>query len=297
MKKSKKLIFFGNERLATAVSTDIPVLKTLIENGYEITTVVSNYTPGRSRNSRELEIAEVTGTHNIPLLLPEKLTEIKDQLQALGAEAAVLVAYGRIVPTDIIDIFPHGIINIHPSLLPKYRGPTPIEQAILDGVSKTGVSLMKLAAKMDAGPVFAQKTMGLSGKETKQDLADKLLQLGSELLIENLPAILDGSLTPKDQDNAHATYSQLLKRQDGLVNWSLSADKIERQIRAFTGFPKSQAKILGHDVILTKARVAKDKNDGDLVIKCRGSWLEIQELTAPSGRTIAGKDFLHGYKK
>jgi methionyl-tRNA formyltransferase len=298
MSKLSKLVFFGNERLATGLShTSTPTLKALIENGYEIAAVVSHYHEGRSRKPRPLEIAEVAKAHNIPLLLPENLHEVKQQLKDLDAEAAVLVAYGKIIPKEIIDIFPKGIINLHPSLLPKYRGPTPIEQVILDGVKETGVSIMQLTAKMDAGPVFMQEKLSLAGNEQKAELAEKLLELGSRIMLEVLPKILDGSLEPEPQNDANATYTQLLKKEDGSVEWHKPAEVIERQVRTFLGFPKSRAKILDQEVIITKVRIANSKEDGYLVLECQPGWLEIQELTAPSGRNVTGAEFLRGYSK
>jgi methionyl-tRNA formyltransferase len=298
MSKSKKLVFFGNERLATGVKyTDTPTLKILIKEGYEVVAVVSNFATGRSRNARELEIAKVAKENNIPALLPTHLHDIKDDIKNLKAEFGVLVAYGRIIPADIIESFPLGIINIHPSLLPKYRGPTPIEQAILDGAEVTGTSIMRLAPEMDAGPVYVQSKVSLSGDESKDELASKLLTEGSQLLVENLPSILDGSLPPTAQDNTNATYTKLLKKTDGIINWDNPAEVIERQIRAFAWYPKSRGELLGHSVVITKSRVAKDKADGDLVMQCHPGWLEITELTAPSGRSMSGAEFLRGYNK
>jgi methionyl-tRNA formyltransferase len=296
MSKSKKLVFFGNERLATGLkSTGTPTLKKLIENGYEVTAVVSNFTAGRSRNARKLEIAEVAEQHNIPVMLPTHLGNIKDDIKEFNAGFGVLVAYGRIIPAEILDIFPHGIINIHPSRFAEYRGSTPIEQAILDGKKETGSSIMRLVNEMDAGPIYAQSKLELRGDETKEILAKNLLDLGSELLIDNLPAILDGSLQPKSQDNSKATYTKLLDKEDGLVNQKKPAEDIERQIRAFAGFPKSRVILNSQDIIITKARVAKDKSDGDLILQCSPGFLEVQELIAPSGRSISGADFLRGY--
>jgi methionyl-tRNA formyltransferase len=293
-----RLVFFGNERLATGLSlTNTPTLKALINNGYEVAAVVSHYSEGRSRKPRPLEIAEVAKGHNIPLLLPDNLTDTKEQLEKFGAEAAILVAYGKIIPKNIIDIFPRGIINIHPSLLPKYRGPTPIEQAILDGASQTGVSIMQLTPEMDAGPVFTQESINLSKDESKEDLATKLLELGSRILLDTLPQILDGSKNPTAQDDSQATYTKLLTKDDGLVKWDKSAEEIERQVRAFLGFPKSRTEVLEENIIITKVRVAKDQDDGDLVIGCNPGWLEIQKLTAPSGRSVTGAEFLRGYSK
>jgi methionyl-tRNA formyltransferase len=296
MDKSKKLIFFGNERLATAVATTAPTLRALVNRGYQVAAVVSNYTPGVSRSDRRLEIVEVAHAYHIPVLMPEKPADIADKLKATGAEAGVLVAYGKIIPKEIINIFPKGIINIHPSLLPRLRGSTPIETAILDGLTETGVSLISLAAKMDAGPIYEQTKIRLSGRETKADLANKLLSHGAKLLIDNLPAILDGKLKSKPQKESQATYTKLLKKEAGRVDWGKSANVIEREIRAYFGWPRSTAKIHGQEIVITKARLAKDKNSGALVMPAKPGFLEIQELIGPSGRTMTGADFLRGYK-
>jgi methionyl-tRNA formyltransferase len=296
MHKSR-LVFFGNERLATGVTTTAPTLQALVEADYEVMAVVSNFTAGTSRNARELEIEKVAKDHDIPVLLPHKPADILDQLQSFKAELGVLVAYGRIIPQEIIDVFPRGIVNIHPSLLPQYRGPTPIETAILDGLEETGVSLMALAAKMDAGPVFAQHKLAISGQPDKQTLADNLLRLGSQMLIDSLPAILDGSAVPTPQKDSAASYTRLLSKGDGQLSWGEPAELIERTIRAFAGWPKARASIFGKDVVLAKTRVAKNETDGALVMKANPGYLEILELVAPSGRTMSGAEFIRGYKK
>jgi methionyl-tRNA formyltransferase len=156
---------------------------------------------------------------------------------------------------------------------------------------------MRLVTAMDAGPVYAQESITLTGNESKLELANKLLGLGSRLLVDNLPSILSGSLSPTPQDNSKATYTHLLDKNSGSVDWQKPAELIEREVRAFAGFPKSKAKILGRDVIITKSRVAKNKDDGDLVIECQPGWLEVQELIAPSGRTVSGAEFIRGYSK
>lgn len=292
-----KLIFFGNERLATSVTTKAPVLRALVEAGYEIPAVIANYTPGTSREDRRLEIVEVAHAYHIPVLLPDNLKEIMPKLKKFNAEAAILVAYGKIIPQEVIDIFPKGIINTHPSLLPKYRGPTPIETTILDNVAETGVSLMRLTAKMDAGPVYTQERAELTGSESKQELADKLLSSGQRLLKENIQAILEGWLMPKPQLDAEATYTKLIKKDNGILDFSRPAEILERAVRAYAGWPKSRAKIHGQDVIVTKSRVVKNKDEGLLVMACQPGYLEVLELTGPSGKTMSGADFLRGYKK
>jgi methionyl-tRNA formyltransferase len=295
MKKSKKLVFFGNERLATAVDTTAPTLRALVKSGYDVSAVVANYTEGVSRTRKRLEIVEVAHAYHIPVLMSEKPADIIQKLQSYGADAAVLVAYGKIIPQKIIDIFPKGIINIHPSLLPEMRGPTPVETAILDGLNQTGVSLISLSSEMDAGPIFAQQKIGLSSQETKAQLASKLLKTGSQLLLSNLPGILEDQIQPQVQDETDASYTKLIKKTDGVMDFGQPAEILERQVRAFAGWPKSTAKIHGQNIIVTKARVAKSQEDGSLVIQAKPGFLEIQELVAPSGRSMSGADFIRGY--
>lgn len=299
MKKSSKIVFFGNERLSSGFELDgAPTLQALIDNGYTICAVVSHFEPGRSRKARKLEIEDIAHANNIPILLPNKPADIKQQLIDFNAKAGVLVAYGKIVPQSVIDIFPRGIVNIHPSLLPLHRGPTPIEQAILDGTPETGVSLMALSKEMDAGPIYHQERITLQGNETKQELTQRLLQLGGAMLIEHLPGIIDGSATPQAQDDSAATYTSLLSKANSPLDIKKPASVLEREIRAYAGWPKSTITLFGkHQVVVLRARVAMSPEDGALVIPCgQETFLEILELTAPSGRRVNGADFLRGYK-
>ena len=214
MKKSPSLVFFGNERLSSGFSPQgAPTLEALIAHGYDVKAVVAHNETARSRKARPLEIEEVAQRHGIPVLLPKKLADIREQLEAYQADIGVLVAFGKIIPQSIIDIFPHGILNIHPSLLPRYRGSIPIEQAILDGASETGVSVMGLVKEMDAGPLFAQTTVPLTGTETKQELTQKLLTIGGSMIIDVLPRVVQGSLRPQPQDESQATYTQLIQKK------------------------------------------------------------------------------------
>ncbi len=303
-----RLVFFGNERLATGVTTTNHTLNALIAAGHDIAAVVSNYEAGTSRSVRELEIKAVAEEHGIPLLLPAKPAEIVDELRNLGAEAAVLVAYGRIVPQTIIDIFPRGIINIHPSLLPLHRGSTPIESVILSGDKKTGVSIMCLEAAMDAGPVYGQSELELKGTETKQELADKLSQIGSTMVIELLPGILDGNIIAKPQDNNAATYDKLIKKEDGRIDWNKPAAQLEREIRAYVDWPKTFTTIAESEVIITKARVSEssDARAQGSVFKTEANELAVQtsdgaliiDNLKPAGKNeMTAQEFLAGYGK
>ncbi len=294
---STKIVFFGNERLVSGLKkTDTPVLRGLIEHGYNIQAIISHHSESKSRNQRELEVAEVGKEHNIPVLLPARPTDIYDKIAAYGAEIAVLVAYGRIIPQRIIDLFPKGIINIHPSLLPKYRGPTPIESAIANGDTQTGVSIMRLTAGMDTGPVYGQATISLSGSETKFEVCHELAQKGANLLLELLPQIIDGSLHPTDQNEAEATYSKLLTKADAWLEPSLlTASKADQLVRAHLGFPKSKLTLEGQTVIVTRSHVTQS-HESSLDIACKDNFfLHIDEVIAPSGRYMSGEAFLRGY--
>lgn len=298
MKKSPSLIFFGNERLSSGfVPQGAPTLQALIQSGYLVKAVVANYEMGQSRKARTLEIETIARQHNIPVLLPDRPKDIIGQLTELGADVGVLVAYGRIIPQSIIDIFPHGILNIHPSLLPQHRGPTPIEQAILDGATQTGVSIMGLVQAMDAGPIYAQQRIALSGHETKQELTQELLTLGGKLLLEVLPSVLKGEAHPLQQDDSLATFTRLLNKSDGTMDFHKSAQQLEREVRAYATWPKSRLSLFGHQLVVTKAHVVQDKNAKALVLACKPGYLQIDELVAPSGKKISGADFLRGYTR
>lgn len=300
-----KLIFFGNERLGTGLSTSVPVLQAVLAAGYQVTAVVvAQNEVGKSRSGRTLEIVQVAAAHNIPVLSPAKLAEAKDELEAFEAEAAVLVAYGKIVPQNIIDIFPRGIVNIHPSLLPKHRGPTPIESVILNSERETGVSLMKLGAKMDAGPVYAQTTVQLSGNETKQALAEQLIIIGKDMLLQHLPEILDGSLQPQSQDDNLATYDGLFEKADGILDFHETASQLERKVRAFAGWPRSRANIGTTEVIITQAHVI-DVNgvagtlwlgDRQIGVHASEGVLVIDRLIPAGKKEMDASAFLSGYK-
>ena len=309
MKKiSERIVFFGNERLATGVATETPTLRALIAAGYEVVAVISNYERGHSRNIRDLEIAQTAKEYDIPLLLPQKLSEIKGQLQKLNATVGVLVAYGKIVPESIINIFPRGIVNIHPSLLPLHRGPTPIESVILDGAAETGASIMQLVKAMDAGPVYTQTSLHLNGDETKQELANRLLEQGKEALLRCLPAIIDGTLQPQPQDDAKATYDRLITKEEGVLDWSKTAIRLEREIRAFTEWPKSRTTLAGKDTIITRAHAVPSndpglkpgdltvvKDIGVLMVETIEGTLCIDRLKPAGKKEMTAREFIAGY--
>lgn len=292
MNTSAKIIFFGTEDFSLTALTG------LIEAGYTIAAVVTKPDSKKGRGQQLIAPAvKVLATrHNIPVWQPENLSDIANDIQALGQVTGVLVSYGKIIPQAIINLFTPGIINVHPSLLPKYRGPSPIESAIKNGDDVTGVSIMQLAARMDAGPVYIAKEHPLQGTETRPELYHALADIGTNLLLESLPAIIDGSLQPTPQNEEIASYCQLLeKRSANLDLTSLSASEAERTVRAHIGFPKSKLTIADHTIIITKAHTS-DHQKTPLDILCQdGAYLSVDELIAPSGRQMSGEAFLRGY--
>lgn len=302
----KRLLFFGNERLATGVTTEAPSLQALVDAGYEVSAVIiAQNQPAKSRKAREIEIAARASQLRIPVIAPDRLREARDELAAFEAEAAVLVAFGKIVPAEIIDLFPRGIINIHPSLLPQHRGPTPIESVILMNQKETGVSLMQLSPKMDAGPVYAQETVLLRGNETKQQLADQLLCLGRDMLIQYLPQILSGHLQPAEQNDMAATYDRLITKADGELQFvDKPAAELEREVRAFAGWPRSRCRIGTTEVVVTAVHVVEASGTAgtlwlsgtEIGMHCKQAVLVFDRLIPAGRKEMPAAAFLAGYK-
>jgi methionyl-tRNA formyltransferase len=289
---SAKIVFFGTEDFS------LVALQGLIDEGYSIAGVVTkpDSKKGRGQKLVSPSVKTLAIAHNIPVWQPQKLREISDNIRALGPVTGVLVSYGKIIPQSTIDLFEPGIINVHPSLLPKYRGPSPIESAIAHGDSETGVAIMQLSAAMDAGPVYKQVLHSLDDTETQPELYRTLAQKGTHLLLQVLPQIIDGSLHPTPQDDAQATYCQLLTKEDAWLDLSqLDAADAERAIRAHLGFPKSKLQFGDHTIIVTKAHTSTAKKT-PLDFVCQDdAFLSVDELIAPSGRRMDAEAFLRGY--
>ncbi len=290
---SKTVIFFGTDEFSAAS------LSELIERGFTIGAVVTkpDSHKGRGRELQPSLVKKIGMEHGIPVWQPLKMSEIAEDIQKFEEPpVGVLVSYGKIIPQTIIDLFQPGIVNVHPSLLPKYRGPSPVESAILHGDTETGVSIMQLSAAMDAGPVYKQVVFSLNDDETAPELETKLATLGAQELVTILPSIINGTLQPTPQDDSIASYCKLLQKEDGVLNpEKLTAEQAERQVRAFIAYPKTKATIAGHSIVITKAHVQSTGNTV-LDIECSdGRFLSIDELIGPSGRVMDAKAFLNGY--
>ncbi len=264
-KISKPIVFFGNEKLATG--------------NFEVDTLIR-------------DAVKAAGFE-----IEQHLTGPLSELKPHKAQIAVLAAYGRIIPQSVLDQFPKGIVNVHPSLLPHYRGPTPIEQAILDGVSKTGVSIMRLSAGMDEGPLYKQRTMHLSANESKFGLTKALQKLGSELIYEVLPLIESGSLVPRNQPHPNrATYSHKLAKTDGRLDLSKPAEQLEREVRAFYGWPSSFTTLAGKEVVVLASHVASKVEPKELALKTGKDYLVLDLLKPANGKEMSAQAFLAGHK-
>ena len=290
------IIFFGTEDFS-AIS-----LQQLIDDNFNIVGIITkpDSKKGRGQKIQPPKVKIIGEEYNIPVLQPQKMNEIIDFIHNFDKPAGVLVSFGRIIPQNIIDLFTPGIINVHPSLLPKYRGPSPIESTIFNGDKKTGVSIMSLSKKMDAGDVYIQEEFPLKGNETSSELYNTCGKIGAEMLINHLPAIMSAKMTANPQNESEATYCQLLKKSDAILNpETQTAEQAERQIRAFEIFPKSKIQIGENLPIVSSAKVANENsNNSPLTIKFSdGKFLQIEKITAPSGKQMSAESYINGYLK
>ena len=291
---SKTIVFFGTEDFSA------DVLNHLIKSGYPIEFIVTkpDSKSGRGQKIQFSKVKQLAIKYNIKLLQPTNIKDINQRLLPFADNLiGILVSFGKILPKSTLDLFHNGIINIHPSLLPKYRGPSPIESAIYNGDKTTGVSIMKINDRMDAGPIYKTVEYNLKDDDNQETLYKKLAKLGSEELIKILPKILDGSLKPNKQNENEATYcSMLTKAMADLRPKEYSAAQAERKIRAHIKFPKTRFTILNHDVIITKAHVSQN-SESLIDIKCNDdNYLVIDNLLI-NGKNMTAQDFINGYNK
>lgn len=288
-----KLIFFGTEDFS------LIALRALVEADYSIAAVITkpDTKRGRGQQLTAPTVKIFAEQHGTPVWQPVKLSDIANDIRQLQPVAGVLVSYGKIIPQSILDLFTPGIINLHPSLLPRYRGPSPIESAIANRDSETGVSIMQLSSAMDAGPVYAQIAHPLDGSETQSSLYSTLGKLGAQTLLDTLPSILDGSLQPTPQDDAQATYCSLLTKDTSyILPDTQSAAEAEAMIRAYQIFPRTRYRLGEDTLIITAAHVADHAASPLDITFSDGSILAIDQLISPSGKQMPAADYLRGYR-
>jgi methionyl-tRNA formyltransferase len=270
MEAKCKIIFFGTPDFA------VPTLKALIKaDFYDIKLVVTQPNKPVGRHHSKLIPSPIK-----KLAIDSKLEVFDGKLKDLNvdAELGILVAYGSIIPKKNIDSFPLGILNIHPSLLPKYRGSSPIQAPILNQDTETGVTLMKLDEEMDHGPIVSQEKYKLTMTETAGQLHDKLSQIGAQLLIKNLPDYISGKIKPKEQEHTKATFTKKLTKDDGNIDWQKSPSEIEAHVRAMNPWPGAWTMV----------------NDKRLIIWNMGIDGTPEEVQLEGKKRMPYKDFLRG---
>jgi methionyl-tRNA formyltransferase len=229
-----QIVFMGTPEFA------VPALKRLIEDHIVVGVVTQPDRPaGRNRQLHQSPVKQVALEHGIPVFQPEKIrrAEAIDELRQWSPDVYIVAAFGQILPQAVLDIPAYGSINIHASLLPRWRGAAPIQAVIRAGDLESGITIMKMDAGLDTGPILTQRSIPLAPDETGQSLHDKLSAVGGDLLIETLPGYLDGSIPPNPQDDSLATYAPTIKKEEGYIDWNQSAQSIERLVRAFTPWP------------------------------------------------------------
>jgi len=297
---SDRLVFFGTDAFS------VPSLVHLLTAKRHIVTVVTK-PDSRTGRGRELSMPAVKRlalASGIPVLQPKRLADIEDKLRELKPTAGIVVAYGRIIPESTLKLFPKGVINVHASLLPRHRGASPIESAILSGDESTGVTLMQIEPGLDTGPTYDAATLQLGGAENRLELYEQLAELGADLLDTKLTDILSGNIVPIPQDNAKSSTTRLISKNDGLIDWSKPAIDIEREIRAYLGWPGSRTEIVGAEAIITEARLLpKDGPAGaayktpasELAVYAAKGSLIIDRLKPAGKREMTGPEFLAGH--
>jgi methionyl-tRNA formyltransferase len=240
---------------------------------------------GRGQKTIGSPVRKVAEKHNLPVAAAEKIRapEFLELLTGWGPDLIVVVAYGRILPRAILELAPHGCLNVHYSLLPKLRGAAPVPWAIVAGEEKTGVTTMRLVEKMDAGPIFLQEEVSVAADETLTSLFGKLIPVGARLLSETIRQINEGKIKPRVQREEEATYAPIIKKEDGRIDWSMPAVDIERRVRAFTPWPSAYTELRGKLLKVHRARVLEGETEvppGEVVLVDR------QNLCVATGKGI-----------
>ena len=285
----------------------VPVLRGLVDAGHEIAAVYSR--PGRGGGhggrGRANPVQQFAEDRGMETRQPESLgsESAYAELHDLSPDAVVTAAYGRFVPAALLSIPPLGCLNVHPSLLPRYRGPSPVVSAILNGDDVTGVTIMKLDEGMDSGPILAQREVSIRVGETGMELTHRLFDAGAALLVEVLPGWASGRMRAAAQDERFATTTTLVKKSDGEIDWSLRAEDIERMVRAYRPWPGAFTHWGCRLVKIVAARAAEGTaahgevvalDGGRIGIGSGRGVLEVERLQIEGGREMGAREFLLG---
>jgi methionyl-tRNA formyltransferase len=304
MPSSLNLVFCGTPHFA------VPTLERLVEAGFHLSLVVTQ--PDRPKG-RGLEVIASPVKQsalklNLPVIQPERIKnnpEFRDQLNVLHPDAIIVVGYGRIIPQWMLDLPALGNINLHASLLPKYRGAAPIQWAIARGETTTGVTTMRIDAGLDTGDILMQEKLAIASEDSAETLAPRLALVGANLIVSTLRGLQSGTITPRAQDNGDATLAPILRKADGLIDFSLPAQEILNRMRGFQPWPGTHSKFRGKSLQVLKAALGNQamapselKVHGDrLFVGCgHNSALELLELQVEGKKRTPAPDFVRGYR-
>jgi methionyl-tRNA formyltransferase len=303
-----RLVYLGTPAFA------VPTLERIVEAGHQVLEVVTqpDRPRGRGRDLAASPVKEAAARLGLPVYQPERIRrpEAVEHLRALGADAMVIVGYGQIIPQNIIDLAPMGIINVHASLLPKYRGAGPIQWAIVNGETRSGVTTMRIDAGLDTGDMLLRAETEIGPDETAIELGRRLASMGADLLVQTLSQL--DSIVPEKQDSAQATYAPILKKEDGLIDWRQSAHAIHNLVRGLQPWPGAYTAFRGQTLNIWKSgaglpacalppRETSDLPGGirsikPLLIACGAGFLELHEVQLEGRKRISAADFANGQR-
>ncbi|MBU0485769.1 MAG: methionyl-tRNA formyltransferase [Proteobacteria bacterium] len=299
-----RIIFMGTPEFA------VPSLQALINHGEEVVAVVTqpDRPKGRGRKLTPPPVKEIAETAGIPVLQPTKIRtpEFLAEIAAFKPDIIAVTAYGRILPGPLLDLPPHGTINVHGSILPKYRGAAPIQWAVLNGEVETGVTIMQMDEGLDTGDILLPGTLPIGADDTAGSMAEKLAVLGGNLLTEALDLIRAGNLSPQKQDNSQASLAPLLTKEQGLINWQKPAFAISCLLRGLDPWPMAyttmgdkwlrlfRPTVIEHPVSEEPGTLCRADQDG-LLIATGQNYLLVREIQRQDGRRMAVEDFLRGH--
>ena len=289
----------------------VPTLEHIVSAGYEVAAVYTqpDRPKGRGQQLAESPVKQSALRLGLPIRQPERIRkpEVVAELAETGADAMVVVGYGQIIPQAVIDLPKYGIVNVHASLLPKYRGAAPIQWAIANGDTVSGVTTMMIDAGLDTGDMLLKIETSIGPEETAPELGARLAVMGAQLLVETLRQIEDGSVRRQPQDNAQATYAPILKKEDGRVDWHWPAAKIASRSRGFLPWPGCYTTFRGQALHIWKAKPANDISSGipgsmyaagrRLLVACgQATTLEIEELQVEGRKRMTADAFRNGQR-
>jgi len=285
----------------------VPTLRAMLEAGVEVAAVVTqpDRPAGRGQQPAAPPVKRLAQERELAVFQPARIkdAEAVSYVRGLRPEVILVVGYGQIIPASIFDFPRLGTVNVHASLLPKYRGAAPIQWAIANGETVTGVTTMRIEAGLDTGDILLARETAIGPEETAPELSARLAQEGAALLIETLGGLKAGTITPRKQDSAQATYAPILKKENGRVDWTRSAGAIRNQVRGFDPWPGAYTTFRGDFLHLRRVLVESgpagepgrlEVAGATLRVSCGEDWLELRELQPEGKRRMTAREFING---